>query len=50
MRSRRRLFGALQIIIPIVAFHALLIFAVYKLIDSTNNEYIPQTDSIYAYT
>ena len=50
MRSHRRLFGALQIIVPIVASHALLIFAVYKLIDSTNNEYIPQTDSIYAYT
>lgn len=50
MRSHRRLFGALQIIIPILAYHALIIFAVYKLIDSTNDEYIPQTDSIYAYT
>ena len=50
MRSHRRLFGALQIIVPILAYHALIIFAVYKLIDSTNDEYIPQTDSIYAYT
>ena len=49
MRSHRRLFGALQIIIPILAYHALLIFAVYKLMESYNNDYIPQTDSIYAY-
>ena len=45
MRSHRRLFGALQIIVPILAYHALIIFAVYKLIDSTNDECIPQTDS-----
>ena len=49
MRARRRLFGALQIIIPILAYHALLIFAVYKLLDSYNNDRIPQTDSIYIY-
>ena len=49
MRARRRLFGALQIIIPILAYHALLIFALYKFIDSSNNDYIPQTDSIYIY-
>ena len=50
MRSHRRFWGALQIIIPILAYHAFVFFALYKLIDSYNNDYIPQTDSIYAYT
>lgn len=50
MRSHRRFWGALQIIIPILAYHLLLVFTVYKLIDSYNNNRIPQTDSIYAYT
>jgi len=50
MRSHRRFWGALQIIVPILAYHLLLVFTVYKLMDSYNNEYIPQTDSIYAYT
>ena len=45
-----RLFGALQIMLPVLAYHGLILFAGYQFLTDYCSDRIPATDSIYVYT